>query len=75
MRRPRVRHEASFSDRLLKNAQDAREQAAGLPAGPARERLLLKAKQSETAAGIDTWVSSPGSHPPDNLDFLKKPKA
>ncbi|WP_249128616.1 MULTISPECIES: hypothetical protein [unclassified Bradyrhizobium] len=75
IRRPRVRHEASFSDRLLKNAQDAREQAAGLPAGPARERLLLKAKQSETAAGIDTWVSSPGSHPPDNLDFLKKPKA
>lgn len=38
-----------------------------------RERLLLKAKQSETAAGIETWISSPGSQAPDNLDLLKKP--
>lgn len=75
IRRPQVRHEASFKDRLLKSAQEAREQAAGLPAGPARKRLLLKAKQSETAASIDAWVSSPGSHPPDNLEFMKKPKA
>jgi hypothetical protein len=67
-------HEASFKDRLLKSAEDAREQAARLPAGPMRERLLLKAKQSETAAGIETWISSPGSQAPDNLDLLKKPR-
>lgn len=73
IRRPRVKHEISFKDRLLKNAQDAREQAAQLPAGPVRERLLLKARQSETAAGIETWISSPGSQAPDNLDLLKKP--
>lgn len=73
IRRPRVKHEASFKDRLLKSAEDAREQAARLPAGPMRERLLLKAKQSETAAGIETWISSPGSQAPDNLDLLKKP--
>jgi hypothetical protein len=75
LRRRRVKHEISFRDRLLKNAQDAREQAARLPAGPARERLLLKARRSETAADIDTWVSSPGSPPPDNLDLMKKPRA
>lgn len=75
IRRPRVRHETSFKDRLLKSAQDAREQAARLPAGPERERFLLKARQSELAAGIETWVSSPGSHPPDDLDFMKKTKA
>lgn len=75
IRRPRVKHQISFRDRLLKSAEEAREQAAALPAGPARERLLLKAQQSDNAAGIDHWVSSPGSHPPDGLDFTKKPKA
>jgi hypothetical protein len=74
-RRLRIKHETSFKDRLLKNAQDAREQAARLPPGPVRERLLLKARRSETAAGIDTWVSSRGSLPPDNLDLMKKPRA
>jgi hypothetical protein len=59
IRRLRVKHEISFKDRLLKSAQDAREQAARLPSGPVRERLLLKARQSETAAGIDTWASPP----------------
>ena len=74
VRRPRVKHVTSFKDRLLKSAQEARDQAARLPAGSARERLLLKARQCETAANIDTWISSPGSAPPDNLDLSKKPK-
>jgi hypothetical protein len=75
IRRRRVKHETSFKDRLLKSAQDAREQAARLPAGEARERLLMKARQSETAANLDTWISSPGSCPPDNLNPAKKWKA
>lgn len=75
IRRPRIKHATSFKDRLLKSAQEAREQAARLPAGTARERLLLKARQSETAADIDTWISSPGSPPPENLELAKKPKA
>ncbi|WFU82096.1 hypothetical protein QA645_04910 [Bradyrhizobium sp. CIAT3101] len=74
VRRHRVRHEISFKDRLLKTAQKAREEAATLPAGPAREHLLQKARQSETAAGIDDWISSPGSQAPAILDFLRKPK-
>jgi hypothetical protein len=64
----------SFKDRLLKNAQKVREEAATLPAGPAREHLLRMARQSETAAGIDDWISSPGSQAPAILAFLKKPK-
>lgn len=75
IRRPRVKHEASFQDRLLKNAQSARERAAGMPAGAVRDRLLLQARQSETAANIDAWISAPGSHPPEGLDLPKKPKA
>lgn len=74
VRRPRVKHATSFKDRLLRSAKEAREQAARLPAGSARERLLLKARQSETAADIDSWISSPGSAAPEALDFSKKPK-
>ena len=74
IRRRRVKQTISFKDRLLKSAREAREEAARLPAGAARERLLLKARQSETAANIDTWISSPGSAPPDNLGLAKKPR-
>jgi hypothetical protein len=74
VRRRRVKHETSFKDRLLKNAQDAREQAAQLPFGAARDRLLQKAKQSEAAANIDTWISSSGPRLPDDSDHAKKPR-
>lgn len=74
IRRRRVKQTISFKQRLLRIAQEAREEAARLPAGAARERLLLKARQSETAANIDTWISSPGSAPPDNLGLGRKPR-
>lgn len=72
VRRPRVKHATSFKDRLLRSAKEAREQAARLPAGSARDRLLQKARQSETAADIDSWISSPGSAPPANFEPPKK---
>jgi len=85
VRRRRVKQEASFKDRLLKAAQDAREQAARLPSGATRERLLQKARQSETAANFDKWMStpgvsslgasSPGAPAPDSFDAPKKPRA
>jgi hypothetical protein len=74
IRRPRIRHETSFKDRLLKSAQSARDEAAALRPGLARDRLLQKAHQSETAASIDAWVSSPGSAPPHNFSVSKKPQ-
>jgi hypothetical protein len=67
-RRPRIKHEISFRDRLLKTAHDSREQAATLPPGAERDRLLLKAQQCETALGIEKWVSMPRSDRPDELD-------
>jgi len=75
IRRPRIKQETSLKERLLKGAQIARDEAARLPSGPERDRLLKKAQQSETAATIDAWVSSPGSPPPDNFSLTKKPKA
>ncbi|QOZ37640.1 hypothetical protein XH92_05215 [Bradyrhizobium sp. CCBAU 53421] len=63
-RRRRVKHTVSFEDRLLQGAQAAREKAARLPAGAARDRLLAKARQNETAVNIDRWMSAPGSPRP-----------
>jgi hypothetical protein len=74
IRRRRVKQTMSFKDRLLKSAREARDEAARLPAGPSRERLLVKARQSETAANFDAWISSPGSPPPEHLGFVKKPR-
>lgn len=75
IRRPRVKQTLSFKDRLLKTAQEASEQAAALPPGEERNRLLLKARQCETAAEMDNWISAPGSKSPDELrDLAKKPK-
>ena len=64
IRRKRIRHEASFRERLLKSAREAREEAERLPLGKAREQLLRKARDSELAASIDEWISSPGLRPP-----------
>ncbi len=75
VRRRRVKQTVAFKDRLLQSAQDARAQAARLPPGSARDRLLLKARQAETAANIDSWISSPLSPPQNDPDLAKKPKA
>ncbi|NEU99536.1 hypothetical protein FNJ47_27835 [Bradyrhizobium sp. UFLA 03-164] len=60
-----MKHQVSFEDRLLQSAQDAREKAARLPPGAARDRLLSKARQNEAAVNIDRWISAPGSPRPD----------
>ena len=75
VRRRRIKQTIAFRDRLLQSAQESRAQAALLPAGAAREGLLLKARQSETAANIDSWISSPLSPPQNDPDLGKKPKA
>lgn len=74
IRRPRVRHQASFQERLMKSAQDARDRAAGLPPGVEHDRFMQKAQQSETAANIDAWVSSAGAAPPAQ-PFFRDEKA
>jgi hypothetical protein len=35
-----------------------------LPVGPERDALLHKARQVETSAHLDQWLSSPGLPPP-----------
>jgi len=63
-KRNRKRPMLSFQERLNKFARDARAAARALPPGAERHELLLKARQGEAAANIDSWLSSPGLQRP-----------
>lgn len=45
-------------------AAAALSEAARLPEGPAKEALLKKARQLETASHVHEWLTSPGLSPP-----------
>jgi hypothetical protein len=63
IRRNRRKQTVSFDQRLRQAAIEAREAARQLPAGHEREALIRKARQAETAATINEWLSSPALHP------------
>jgi hypothetical protein len=57
--RKRVRHRDTFEERLSKEAAKFKEAADKLPPGSfAREMLLRRVAQAETASNIDKWLSS-----------------
>ncbi|MCP4615363.1 MAG: hypothetical protein GY844_02890 [Bradyrhizobium sp.] len=62
--RRRFKQTQSLEDRLSAEAKRLREEAKSLPSGTAREALLRKARQTETAADMSEWLSSPGLRPP-----------
>jgi hypothetical protein len=47
--------------RLTNESQRLRKEARGTPPGIERERLLRRARRSETAAQMQGWFKSPGS--------------
>jgi hypothetical protein len=63
-KRIRRKHTVSFDERLQKAADQARDAARELPQGEARDALLKRARQAETAAHINEWLTSPGLQPP-----------
>lgn len=63
-RRRRVKHNQSLEERLGEQATQLKEEAAQLPAGAERERLLRKARLAETGAHLSEWLTSPGLQPP-----------
>jgi len=63
-KRNRRKHTLSFDERLQQVADAAREAARGLPLGRDRDALLKKARQTEIAAHINEWLSSPGLQSP-----------
>jgi hypothetical protein len=42
----------------------ANDEAAKLPHGKLKDRLLREARQLQTASQINLWLSSPGLQPP-----------
>jgi hypothetical protein len=54
---------------LAEEAQKFREAAEQQPPGSmARELLLRRARQAETASHINEWLTSPGLQPPKSLE-------
>jgi len=64
MWRSRIMHRATFEERLAEEARRLKEQAKKAAAGREREALLRKARQADTAAHINEWITSPGLVPP-----------
>jgi hypothetical protein len=61
MKRQQIKHKTTFEERLLEEARRFREAAEEQPPGStARELLLRRARQAETASHMDDWLSSPG---------------
>jgi hypothetical protein len=54
-----------FKSTLAKEAKRCREEVETKPPGQERDDLLRKARQAETAAHIDQWISSLGLKPPE----------
>ena len=60
----RMKHDKTFNQRLSEQARVFRDEAERIPHGTARDLLLQRASQAETALHIDEWLSSPGLRPP-----------
>jgi hypothetical protein len=64
MKRNRVKHVKTFKERL-EEALRFKEAAQKQPPGShARELLLRRARQAETASHVNEWLTSPGLQPP-----------
>lgn len=64
LKRRRYKQSLPLKDRLALFAKDARAGADELPPGPAKDDLLCKAHQADTASHINEWANSRGLQPP-----------
>jgi hypothetical protein len=63
-RRRRFKQAESLKQRLLNRVYGLREEVKLMKPCFERDALRRKARQNETAAHIDEWLSSPGLQPP-----------
>ena len=69
LERRRGQHAVTFEERLAEEARKFKEAAEQQPPGSrARELLLRRARQAETASHINEWLTSPGLQPPKALE-------
>ena len=64
MQRRRIQHHVPLEQRLIEEAERLRKEAKGTRLGIERERLIRKARQAETAANMQKWLSAPGPQGP-----------
>ena len=65
MERRRIDKKLTFRQQLVAEAMRFREAAEKEPPGTmARELLLRRARQAETASHLNDWLTSPGLTPP-----------
>jgi hypothetical protein len=62
--RRRIKHTATFEERLAEEAKRFREAAEQEPPGMQRELLMRRARQAETASHMSDWLRSPGLRAP-----------
>ena len=62
--RRRFKQAAPLDQRLTEEARRLRKEAQGCPPGFAREQLIRRARQAETAADMHEWLTSPGLQAP-----------
>lgn len=61
----RIKDFKSFEERLAEEAARLKKAAEEQPPGTtARELLLRRAQQAETALQVNNWLKSPGLQPP-----------
>jgi hypothetical protein len=59
-----LKQTAPLDQRLEEQAKCLRKEAKGTPPGIQRDRLIHQARQAETAARINEWLTSPGRRSP-----------
>jgi hypothetical protein len=60
----RLNQTKPLDQRLDDRAKRLRQEAKGTPPGVAREILIRRARQAETAAQMQQWILSPALRPP-----------
>jgi len=67
-KRRRLKQTVSLADRLARFAKEVGEKASSLPPGPARDELLNKVRQAETAIRLEGWTA-PEQGPSDDAQL------
>lgn len=62
--RRRIKHTATFEQRLANEAERIKTETKELPQGKEREDMMRKARQAETASQISAWLFLPGLQKP-----------
>ena len=64
LKESRLKRTAREEQRLAKDTERLRQQAKSMKPGVARDNVLRRIRQNETASNLSQWVGSPGLRAP-----------